>query len=127
MDLKREIIVLQNKFYSKPLFFKDIQEVVKQLDLDEETVLENLSLPENEKEYVNGYIFVYKRYKGEILVDRRNNLDFTKEFEEVTAGLRANLPRYSYQDRIEHYNKKINLVWEKFGIKEKRKWMKKTQ
>ncbi len=47
-----------------------------------------------------------KRYKGEIIAERRRNLDFSLEFSKVCMGLTAGLPRYSRKDRISHYNKK---------------------
>ena len=53
-----------------------------------------------------------KRYKGEIIAERRRNLDFSLEFSKVCMGLTADLPRYSRKDRISHYNKKISKIWE---------------
>ena len=53
-----------------------------------------------------------KRYKGEIIAERRRNLDFSLEFSEVCMGLTAGLPRYSRKDRINYYNKKISKIWE---------------
>ena len=53
-----------------------------------------------------------KRYKGEIVAERRRNLDFSLEFGKDSKGLTAGLPRYSRKDRISHYNKKISKIWE---------------
>ena len=53
-----------------------------------------------------------KRYKGEIIAERRRNLDFSLEFSKVCMGLTAGLPKYSKRDRINHYNKKISKIWE---------------
>ena len=53
-----------------------------------------------------------KRYKGEIIAERRRNLDFSLEFSKVYEGLTAGLPKYSKRDRINHYNKKISKIWE---------------
>lgn len=53
-----------------------------------------------------------KRYKGEIIAERRRNLDFSLEFGKVCMGLTAGLPKYSKRDRISHYNKKISKIWE---------------
>ena len=53
-----------------------------------------------------------KRYKGEIIAERRRNLDFSLEFSKVCMGLTAGLLRYSRKDRINHYNKKISKIWE---------------
>ena len=47
-----------------------------------------------------------KRYKGEIVAERRRNLDFSLEFSKVSVGLTAGLPRYSRKERINYYNKK---------------------
>ena len=49
-----------------------------------------------------------KRYKGEIIAERRRSLEFGK----VCMGLTAGLPKYSKRDRINHYNKKISKIWE---------------
>ena len=53
-----------------------------------------------------------KRYKGEIIAERRRNLDFSLEFSKVCMGLTTGLPKYSRRDRISHYNKKISKFWE---------------
>ena len=53
-----------------------------------------------------------KRYKGEIVAERRRNLDFSLEFSKVSVGLTAGLPRYSRKDRISHYNSRISKIWE---------------
>ena len=53
-----------------------------------------------------------KRYKGEIVAERRRNLDFSLEFGKVCMGLTAGLPRYSRKERINYYNKKISKIWE---------------
>ena len=59
-----------------------------------------------------------KRYKGEIVAERRRNLDFSLEFNKVCMGLTVGLPRYSRKERINYYNKKISKIWES------RKWKK---
>ena len=53
-----------------------------------------------------------KRHKGEIVAERRRNLDFSLEFSKVSVGLTAGLPRYSRKERINYYNKKISKIWE---------------
>ena len=53
-----------------------------------------------------------KRYKGEIVAERRRNLDFSLEFSKVSVGLTAGLPKYSRKERINYYNKKISKIWE---------------
>ena len=53
-----------------------------------------------------------KRYKGEIIAERRRNLDFSLEFNKVCMGLTEGLPKYSRRDRINHYNQKISKIWE---------------
>ena len=53
-----------------------------------------------------------KRYKGEIIAERRRNLDFSLEFDRVCIGLTAGLPKYSRKERINYYNKKISKIWE---------------
>ncbi|UTJ05413.1 hypothetical protein [Arcobacter roscoffensis] len=59
-----------------------------------------------------GYTFEHRKYKGEIIIERRMNLDFTVEFEKVCVGLTSKLPDYPYQERIQHYNNKLAKVWE---------------
>ena len=54
-----------------------------------------------------------KRYKGEIVAERRRNLDFSLEFSKVCMGLTAGLPEYSRKERIKYNNKKISKIWEK--------------
>ena len=53
-----------------------------------------------------------KRYKGEIIAERRRNLDFSLEFDRVCIGLTTGLPKYSRKERINYYNKKISKIWE---------------
>ena len=53
-----------------------------------------------------------KRYKGEIVAERRRNLDFNLEFSKVSVGLTTGLPKYSRKERINYYNKKISKIWE---------------
>ena len=53
-----------------------------------------------------------KRYKGEIVAERRRNLDFSLEFSKVCMRLTAGLPKYSRKERINYYNKKISKIWE---------------
>ena len=61
-----------------------------------------------------------KRYKGEIIAERRRNLDFSLEFNKVCMGLTTGLPKYSKRDRINHYNKKISKIWESRRCNKKR-------
>ena len=61
-----------------------------------------------------------KRYKGEIVAERRRNLDFSLEFGKVCIGLTAGLPKYSRKERISYYNKKISKIWE--GIRWKKQY-----
>ena len=53
-----------------------------------------------------------KRYKGEIVAERRRNLDSSLEYSKVSVGLTAGLPKYSRKERINYYNKKISKIWE---------------
>ena len=50
-----------------------------------------------------------KRYKGEIVAERRRNLDFSLEHSKVCIGLTAGLPKYSKKERINYYNKNFTL------------------
>jgi len=68
--------------------------------------------PNKGRSTAKGYIFQYKKYRGEIIIERRMNLDFTLPFEKVTNGLLSNLPDYPYQERIDHYNKKVKQIFE---------------
>ena len=53
-----------------------------------------------------------KRYKGEIVAERRRNLDFSLELNRGCVGLTVGLPSYSRKERINYYNKKISKIWE---------------
>ena len=53
-----------------------------------------------------------KRYKGEIIAERRRNMDFKLELKMICTRLTAGLPKYSRRDRINHYNQKISKIWE---------------
>lgn len=53
-----------------------------------------------------------KRYKGEIIAERRRNMDFKLELKMICTRLTSGLPKHSRRDRINHYNQKISKIWE---------------
>ena len=103
-----QYVIITNKYEKYYYWDNQIKESIIYSSLDE--AMNTLSQ--------KGYRFEHKRYKGEIIVERRNNLDFTLEFEHITNGLTAKLPNYPYKERIEHYNRKINKVWQELGLKD---------
>ena len=50
-------------------------------------------------------------FKGEIITFRRDNLDFTLPLGKMLTGMRENLPKHSYKETIDHYNKKLRKVF----------------
>lgn len=97
--------------------FRSINYAAQMLEVCRNHIKDCLN-PNKKRWSTKGYRFEYKKYKGEIIVERRNNLDFTQSFEQITNGLTAKLPEYPYLERIAHYNKKINTVWQKLGLKD---------
>ena len=47
------------------------------------------------------------KFRGEIIVHRRNNLDFKLELHNVASNITKKLPKHSYEERINHYNNKV--------------------
>lgn len=113
----KEILVFKGSS-TKPIgTFRSINHAATELNLCRSHIKDCLN-PNKTRWSSKGYRFEHKRYKGEIIVERRNNLDFTLEFEHITNGLTAKLPNYPYKERIEHYNRKINKVWQELGLKD---------
>ena len=52
-----------------------------------------------------------KKWRGEVIIQRRNDLDFSLPIYQVTNGLMAKLPDHPYHERIDHYNKKLKRVF----------------
>jgi len=91
--------------------FRSINKAAIELNLSRANIRGCLN-PKVKRNSVKGYTFEYKKYKGEIIIGRRESLDFTLEFEKVCNGLTAKLPFYPYEERINHYNKKLKKVFE---------------
>ena len=75
-----------------------------------------------DKENLTAYGFKWqtKKYKGEIIIERRINLNFKLDFEELqkeAISLGTNIPEWNYEDRVKHYINKLNNVWEKQNYK----------
>jgi hypothetical protein len=110
----KEILVFKVKS-KKPIgCFSSIASAATALNLKRQHISACLN-PDNVKKTVKGYRFEHKRYKGEILIERRNNLDFSVSFEDVLTGLTVGLPNYPREERIAHFNKKLKNVWETLG------------
>lgn len=104
----KEIIVYR-KDYKKYKIFPSIAATLKELNLRRGNVCRCLKT--GIKATTNGYRFKIKKYKGELLVERRENLDFTREADQVTNGLITGLPKYPRKERIKHFNHKLRKVW----------------
>jgi hypothetical protein len=119
----------RNQKYAKPILvfsgekrkrliddFSSITAACTALDLRRDRVRMCLD-PSNNRNTHRGYSFEYKRYKGEIIIERRENPDFTNGIDNAYDGL----PEYPYEDRINHYNRKLALAWENLEIKKDNK------
>ena len=52
-------------------------------------------------------------FAGEIIVARKNAMDIRKtKIDDLADGIRDSLPKFSNQEKINHYNKKLKLFWE---------------
>ena len=56
-------------------------------------------------------------FRGEIIVYRRDNLDFKQELANISQGITAKLPRHTRHETIAHYNNKLEKVWKILGLK----------
>ena len=50
-------------------------------------------------------------FRGEIIVHRRNNLNFKLPLAKVSVGITTRLPVHSYEETIDHYNKKLSRAF----------------
>jgi len=57
------------------------------------------------------------KFRGEIIVWRRDNLDFTKELADISKSIFIKLPKHSRHETIAHYNKKLDKVWKLMELK----------
>lgn len=104
----KEVVAYKN---SKMIgIFRSICQAAAELKVPRTHIKDCLN-PEKSRKSTYGYSFIYKKYRGEIIVERRANLDFSKDLEDITNGLYVKLPCYPREDRINHYNKKINQVF----------------
>lgn len=107
----KEVLVFKGKSKNPIGVFCSINQVAKKFNLRREHIRDCLN--QNKPRWTaKGYRFEHKKYRGEIIMERRNNLDFSLSLENITKGLTAGLPNYSMEERMEHYNKKLQLVWE---------------
>ena len=106
----KSILVYKGKNTKVFKSFTSIAAAAKALGIRRENIRDCLN-PLKSRNSSKKFKFELKKYKGEILIERRMNLDFTLEFDKVTVGLTANLPTYPYQERLEHYNKKLKNVF----------------
>lgn len=53
------------------------------------------------------------KFAGEIIVARRLGLNIeTTKIDDMTIGINKNLPHFQREEILDHYNKKLQLVWE---------------
>lgn len=51
-------------------------------------------------------------FPGEIIVARKNAMDITNtKIDDMALGIVAGLPKFSKQEKLEHYCKKLQMVW----------------
>ncbi len=110
----KEIVAFKGKSNQPIGTFRSINHAANELNLQRTHIRDCLN-PKKSRWSSKGYRFEYKRYKGEIIVERRNNLDFSLEFEKVCVGLNAGLPNYPIEERIAHFNNKLQKVWVELG------------
>jgi len=110
----KAILVFKGKS-KKPIYeFTSITAAANELNLRREHIRDCLN--ENKQRWsAKGFSFEYKRYRGEILYERRSKLDFSQDCENILKGLTANLPNYPLEERMEHYNRKVGRVLEDLG------------
>jgi hypothetical protein len=110
----KEIVVYKGKAKTPIGTYRSINDAANKLGLCRNHIKDCLN-PNKARWRSKGYSFGLKKYKGEIIIERRLNLDFTLEFEKVTTGLLAKLPDYPYEERINYYNKKLKQVFNELG------------
>ena len=52
-----------------------------------------------------------KKFRGEIIIERRENIDFSKDIGAINRMLYASLPPVNKELAIKHYNKKLRRCW----------------
>ena len=115
----KEVLVFKGKSKTPIGIFGSINSASKEFNLRREYIRDCLN-PNKPRWSTKDYRFEHKKYKGEIIMERRNNLDFTLDLDNITRGLTAALPNYNTEEIMAHYIKKLQLVWEELGyIKQK--------
>lgn len=114
----KEIVVFKGKTKKYVGSYRSINHAANELGLSRNHIKDCLN-SKKPRWTSKGYSFSHKRYKGEIIIERRLNLDFTLEFEKVTNGLLVDLPNFPYEERIEHYNQKLRKAFYELGYTKK--------
>lgn len=53
------------------------------------------------------------KFAGEIMVDRRQKINITNtKIDDMALGINLGLPKFTNEEKLKHYNEKLNLVWE---------------
>lgn len=57
---------------------------------------------------------VYKpKFAGEIIVARKNAMDVTNtKIDDLAVGIISGLPKHTREEKLQHYSRKLQLVWE---------------
>ena len=58
-------------------------------------------------------IFSKPTFAGEIIVARKESMNiFNTKIDDLAVGIVAGLPKFSKKEKMEHYCKKLQMVWE---------------
>jgi hypothetical protein len=58
-------------------------------------------------------MFDKPKFAGEIIVARRNAINtYNTKIDDMAVGLGGSLPKYSREEKLKHYCKKLQFVWE---------------
>ena len=58
-------------------------------------------------------MFDEPKFAGEIIVARKNEMNILNtKIDDLALGIVAGLPKYTRQEKLEHYCKKLQYVWE---------------
>lgn len=125
MQTSRKEVIVHTKKGSFVGIYESLREVSRELGIDRRNITRCLRATAPAS--TGGYTFKLKRYKGEIITYRRDNLDFSLDIEKISNGLTAQLPKYPQEERIFYYNRKLRQVWKNLNyIKGKGKINEKT-
>ena len=60
-----------------------------------------------------GKVYYPPTFKGEIIVARKNAMNiYNTKIDDLAIGIDYKLPKHSKQEKMKHYSKKLQYVWE---------------